>query len=457
MQRKTSDIIIIGGGLTGLTLAYYLKKAGKDFMLIEQQDRTGGVINTISEQGFTYETGPNTGVLSTPEIVELFEDLEPECKLDIANSQSNKRYIWKKGSWHALPSGLISAVKTPLFSFNDKIRILAEPFRKAGQNPDESIADLVIRRLGKSYLDYAVDPFISGIYAGDPAQLITRFALPKLYLLEQNYGSFIRGSIQKKKLPKSELQKKTNGKVFSVSGGLTNLINALNAAIGDENILTGCNETQVKSLDNNQFLVSFINHAGENTEFQASKVVTTVGGNSLAQLLSFVPVQTLKPLTEMKYAGVVQVAVGYKSWDGIKLDAFGALMPTKEKRNALGILFPSAIFEGRAPANGALLSVFLGGVKNSGLIEKTDHEIKSLVQKELHETMGVTASPDLFKIFRYPFAIPQYDKSTEERLNAISQIQNSYPGLILAGNIRDGIGMSDRVKQGKAISDLLNT
>jgi len=455
MQEKQKDIIIIGGGLTGLTLAFYLKKAGKDFLIVEQQDRTGGVINTISEEGFIYETGPNTGVLSSTEIVELFDSLNNDCKLVIANPESKKRYIWKNKRWNALPSGFISAVTTPLFSFYDKIRILGEPFRKAGLNPDESIASLVKRRMGQSYLDYAVDPFISGIYAGDPHRLITRYAMPKLYRLEQDYGSFIGGAIEKKKLPKSALQKRTTSEVFSVNGGLTYLISALNNAIGNENIITACKNVKVDKSQNG-FLVSFNNEAGQIVKLNAPKVITTTGANILSELLPFISKELIQPLSVLKYAPVVQVAVGFTNWKGLKLDAFGALMPTKENRNMLGVLFPSAIFDGRAPKNGALLSVFLGGVKNASLINKSDEEIKLLVLNEISETLGENAAPDLLRIFRYSQAIPQYDISSEQRIFTINKIQDENPGLFLAGNIRDGIGMSDRVKQARMLAEQLN-
>ncbi|MDD4970006.1 MAG: protoporphyrinogen oxidase [Paludibacter sp.] len=453
MSTKSTDIIIIGAGLTGLSLAYYLKKAGKQFLLLEQQDRTGGVINTVTENDFTFETGPNTGVLSSPELAGLFEDLQGKCSLDTANTQAKKRYVWKKGKWNALPSGLISAINTPLFSMYDKFRILGEPFRKPGTDCNETIAELVTRRLGKSYLDYAVDPFISGIYAGDPEKLVTRYAMPKLYALEQNYGSFIRGAIKKKGEPKTLLQKKATGEVFSVKGGLKQLILTLNDEIGIDNIRTGCKEIKVLPLDGG-FQVSYLNTSGESVDITASRVVTTVGGYALPELLPFLTDDLLKPLANMLYAGVVQVVAGFKNWNGAKLDAFGGLMPTREKHGILGILFPSAIFTDRTPERGGLLSVFLGGVKNPGLINKTDSEIETLVYKEIRETMGTTEKAELLKIFRYKYAIPQYDMSSGERLASIDKIQSTYPGLILAGNIRDGIGMPDRVKQARQLSEL---
>ena len=307
--------------------------------------------------------------------------------------------------------------------------------------------------MGRSFLDYAVDPFISGIYAGDPEKLITRYALPKLYALEQNYGSFIKGAMKKAKEPKTEAQKRATGEVFSVEGGLGSLTVALNRKIGAENIFTDAQNNIITPADG-AYNVSF-NHSGEKLTLTAPVVVTTTGGYGLPELLPFILPDKLKPITDLHYAGIVQAALGYNVWRGNRIDAFGGLIPSKERREILGILFPSAIFSGRAPETGALLSVFLGGVKRPAMISKSDEELKEIVLRETGEMMSNSDIPDLFKIFRYTHAIPQYEKSSGERLECIKSIQEQYPGLILAGNIRDGIGMADRVKQARHISDLI--
>ena len=445
------DIIIAGAGLTGLTLAYHLKRQGRSPLVMEKADRPGGVIQTYTENGFTFESGPNTGVLGNKEIALLFEELNGNCTLETGNSGAAKRYVLKNGSWQALPSGPVSAVTTPLFTMKDKFRILGEPFRKPGSNPDESVADMVKRRLGKSFLDYAVDPFISGIYAGDPSRLVTRYALPKLYALEHNYGSFIRGTVKKGKENKSEDEKKATREVFSVRGGLGNLIDALVKEIGHKRIICGVRDLKVLRNDNG-FSVTY---AGEPHPLECSAFITTAGGFALPEILTFIPPAELAPVTALQYARVAQVAVGYKEWKGFPLDAFGGLVPSLEKRQILGILFPSAIFAGRAPEGGALLSVFLGGTRNRELIWKTDEEITNIALEEIRNTLNENGQPDLLKVFRYEKAIPQYEVTTGERLECISRLEQKYPGLILAGNIRDGIGMADRVKQAKSIADML--
>ena len=147
--------------------------------------------------------------------------------METARESSKCRLIWKGNKFHALPSGPLSAITTPLFTLSDKFRILGEPWRKKGTDPDEPVGSLAQRRLGRSFYEYAVDPFVSGVYAGDPMKLTTRYALPKLYNLEARYGSFIRGAMAKAKEPKTDRDRLVTKKVFSARGGLEHLVEAL--------------------------------------------------------------------------------------------------------------------------------------------------------------------------------------------------------------------------------------
>lgn len=453
-ESLQTEVIIIGAGLTGLTMAFYLKKAGINFRIIEKSGKTGGVIQTVSEKGFVYETGPNTGVVSNPEMAELFEDLAGKCELEIADPNAKRRLIWKDGRWHALPSGLGSAIGTPLFTWYDKFRILGEPFRKKGTNPNETLADLVKRRMGESYLDYAIDPFISGIYAGNPKELVTRYAMPKLWKLEQEYGSFIKGAIKKGRLPKDERDKKASKEVFSAKGGLGRMIEALTKAVGEENIILSANEAIVKPTDKGFQLQ--ITTPEQMFAIETSKLVTTCGGYALQGLLPFLNEEEFTPFNALKYAAVTQVLLGFNKWKGMSLQAFGGLVPGIENKNILGVLFTSSFFEGRAPKGGALLSVFMGGTKRPDIAKMNDDEIEILLKKELPRMLSDrTLSWDMMRICRYPKAIPQYQESTGLRYEMIQKLQNKYPGLVLAGNIRDGIGMADRVKQGRTIAEEL--
>ena len=455
MKQSHTDIAIIRAGLTGLTTGFWLTRAGKQIQIIEKQDRAGGQIRTFQANGFIYESGPNTGVVSYPEVAELFAALSPDCTLETAREESKKRWIWKGNKFHALPSGLVSAVTTPLFTLYDKFRILGEPFRAKGTNPDESVAELAARRLGKSFVDYAVDPFLSGVYAGNPNTLITRHALPKLYNLEQDYGSFIKGSIAKAKLPKTDRDKLATKKVFSATGGLEKLSQALVKSIGQERIILSANDVKIEP-QGNQWLITYCTPEGEHSLI-ANKVVTTCGAYALPDLLPFIPKEDIGQISNLHYAPIIQASVGFHNTHGLQFGAFGGLVPSKEKRDVLGILFPSACFVGRSPEEGALFSFFIGGVRHADMLDWSDEQLKNMILKNIHSMLKFPADvqPDLIHIFRHQKAIPQYEKSSEARFKMIEELQNRYPGLILAGNIKGGIGMADRIRQATGIANEL--
>lgn len=442
------NVVVIGAGITGLTCAFQLKRRGANVTVLECQDRIGGQINSQHIGDFIFESGPNTGVVKHPEVAELFEQLNGACELETALESSKRRLIWKGDKFHALPSSLASALKTPLFTWHDKFRILGEPWRKKGNDPYESIGSLAERRLGKSYVEYAVDPFLSGVYAGDPYKLPARLALPKLYNLEQDYGSFIRGAIAKAKLPKTERDRKATKKVFSARGGFSNLVNALVDAIGQEHFITSALDIKIMP-EGDGWQITF-NKDGEQRQINASKVVTTCGAYSLPSLLPFIEKETMDDLSNLYYAPVVQVGVGIKDCGDNQWLAFGGLVPSKEKKQMLGILFPSACFEERCPKPGATMAYFIGGRRHPEMLNKTDEEFVDLVNESLSEMLKYDKNKkaDEIRVFRHERAIPQYEASSDARLAAVEKIQKQYPTLRIAGNLRDGIGIGDRIKQG---------
>ena len=442
-------IAVIGAGLTGLTTAYYLKKRGVDVTVFEKLDRPGGVIRSVSEDGFIYENGPSTGVLSTPEAAELIEELNDLCSLEIADRSAKFRWIWKNGRWHPIPSGLIGGIITPLFRFPDKLKLLGEPFFAPGNNPDESLADMVRRRMGESFLNYAIDPFILGIYAGDPEKLVTRFALPRLYNLEQKYGSFIGGALKKMIEPKPEREKNLKRDIFSMKGGLSHLIEALYVKTGPANFKLNIRGLEVIPQDQGYLVCS------DNADpVFFDKIISTVGGYALADIFRFFPKEKLALIEQMPYARVIQVSAGFRNWTGIGLKAFGGLIPFRESRQLLGTLFLSSFLSDRAPKGGALISTYLGGIRKPEMVDLDDRQIEEIVRDELKSLMGLTKwQPDLLVINRYQHAIPQYGIESEKKLMAIARLEKEFPGVILAGNIRDGIGIADRIRQGRNVAE----
>lgn len=441
------DTVIIGAGLTGLSTAFHLKKHGIDAVVLEKENRIGGQIRTFTEDGFTFESGPNTGVVSFPEVAELFQQLDGKCELEIARESSKRRLIWKGSRFHALPSGLVSAVRTPLFTLCDKFRILGEPWRKRGTDPNESVGALACRRLGKSFYEYAVDPFVSGVYAGDPMKLTTRYALPKLYRLEAEHGSFIRGSIAKAREPKTERDRLVTKKVFSAVGGLQRMVEAMGK---DLRIVTDAKDIKVMPVGDGIWRVTY---NGAN-QIECRSIVTTVGAYALPDLLPFIDSERMQKMTSLFYAPIIQVSLGIKDARGLVRPAFGGLIPSKEKKRVLGILFPSECFDRRALEGGALYSFFIGGARHTDYMQKTDDEIREIAIEAFHSMLKypIDMKPDMIKIFRHERAIPQYMSDSGERFMIIDELQSQYPGLILAGNMRDGIGMGNRIHQGAEVA-----
>ena len=446
-MKQQHEIVVIGAGLTGLSTAFHLHRQGRDVVILEKADRVGGQIHTYHENGFTFESGPNTGVVSFPEVAELFQMLEGSCQLEIARESSKRRLIWKGNRFHELPCSPVSAITTPLFRLSDKFRILGEPWRKKGTDPDEPVGALAARRLGKSFYEYAVDPFVSGVYAGDPMKLTTRYALPKLYNLEANYGSFIRGAIAKAKEPKTDRDRLATKKVFSAVGGLQRLVEALSK---DLRIITSANNLKVMPTADGQWSCTY----NGTEEIVCRKVVTTVGAYALPALLPFIPEAQMQKMSSLFYAPIIQVILGVKNTRGLDFPAFGGLVPSKEQKRVLGILFPSSCFEQRCPDGGALYSYFIGGARHTDYLQKSDDEIREIVLEAFHSMLKYPADmqPDLLRIFRHEHAIPQYWSDSGERFATIEALQQQYPGLILAGNMRDGIGMGNRIHQGATIA-----
>lgn len=447
MTPTTYDVVVIGAGLTGLTTTLLLKQKGLNVLLVEKAPRVGGAMQTIRANGYVYESGPSTATLSNIETVKLFDMLGSSCRLEVASPAAASRLILKNNVPQPLPCTLVGGIRTPLFRLADKLRLLTEPWRSKGTDPNETVASLVRRRLGSSFLDYAVQPFIGGIYAGNPECLVTRHALPKLYNLEQEYGSFMRGALAKHRLPKTEEERRVTKQVFSVRGGFGSLINALAYHIGTEHIRL------------NQTLCTVHPGPGLHTVHlnagmvQARTVVSTVGAHAVGGVFPDMPDGLRTQIESLRYARVVQVAIGLKPAAGLNPRSFGLLIPACENRRLLGILFPSACFEGRAPQHHTLLSAFLGGMARPEMTDKTDDELRAIVLDELHTIYRIKPHDvDFLHIFRHPHAIPQYEATCTNVLSAVQAFQQMHPGIILAGNLRDGIGIPNRIKQGLVLS-----
>lgn len=430
-ESQRFDIAVIGAGISGLTAAFRLEGGGKRVVVLEEAGRAGGVIQTERENGWLFELGPNTVLEGNFEVGRLISDLDLGDKKIVASPVAKRRYIWKGDRLVPLPGGPLEFLTTSLFPLSAKLRLLKEPWIARSQAEDESIADFVRRRLGESFLRYAVGPFVSGVYAGDPERLSVRWATAKIAALEREHGSLIRGAMAKRKGPSP------GGAMISFASGLDELPRRLAARLSD--LRTG---SQVESLTRS---ADGFEIATTNGRIGAEHVVLTSAAGTAARILTGLS-EAAQTFGEIPYAPIVAVSLGFpRAAIEHPLDGFGFLVPQGEGLEILGCLFPSSLFAGRAPEGAAALAVFAGGRRNSGFVELADEEIYSTVLADLDRALGVRGEPIYRNIRRWPRAIPQYELGHQRFVDLAARLEDENPGLHFLTNFLGGVSVPDRI------------
>lgn len=446
-QTIQTQVLVIGAGISGLSTAHFLKKNGIKTHIIEKNSYFGGSIISEKKDGFLVDYGPNSALETTPLLKEMFADLNIDNDMLYANPSSKNRYILKNGKLVALPLNPAKFIATKLFSPTAKARLLMEPFIKRGnENDDESLAHFVSRRLGGEFLDYAIDPFVAGVFAGTPETLSVKSAFGKLWQLEQEYGSLIRGAILgAKKRKKSAEKSKQSAKMFSFKSGMQTIVIALaNEFRGSVFADSVINNIEQK---NGKYLIS-VNAGGSARVFETDAVIFTIPSHSFSEIPF---TSALMPYFEkIYYPPVTMLFLGWKENPSkFPLDGFGFLIPSKEKRNILGAIWSSSIFPNRAPEGGAAFTVFMGGARQPENALLPLEQVEVLALKDLHSILGITNKPDYVATKLWNRAIPQYQIYHDKIIGEIESYENVHPGLFFSGNYRGGISVADCVKQAK--------
>lgn len=448
----SSHITIIGGGISGLATAWWLKKQGYSIVLFERDAEVGGTMKTIKKDGWLVETGPNSALETTPLFKTLFADLELDGELIYANPAGKNRYIVRNGDLHPLPMSPGKFFKSKLWSVSGKLRLLKEPF-VGRASKEESIAEFVVRRLGREFLDYAINPFVAGVFAGSPEKLSVRAAFPKLYALEEKYGGLIRGQIKgaRERKKRGEVAK-DRAEMFSFKNGMQVLPSALQKKLGDI-VRTSASVEKIEYQESSKTYTITYAHNRKPSQHQTNAVVLAVPASTAAQWIDPYDRSLAHALGKLYYPAVTEVFVGYKSSDVRRpLDGFGFLIPEKEKRKILGAIWSSTLFEGRAPKDHVAVTVFVGGSRQPEMTAYSDDELRAIVHQELKSFMKITGEPVFTHITRWEKAIPQYHLGHLQTVEQIVQFEQKHPGLFLSGNYRDGISVSDCIIQSEKIS-----
>lgn len=449
MNKK---IAVIGAGISGLCTAYWLKKAGMNVTVLEKSQRCGGSIVTERSDGFLIDLGPNSALETSETLRELVRELGLEATKVYGNEASNNRYILKSGRLHPVPMSPARFIKSGLFSWKAKLRLLREPFIGRSRDPYISLADFVRHRLGREFLEYAINPFVAGVYAGDPAQLGTAAAFPKLYALEQRYGSLIRGAIAgaRERKRRNEVAK-DRARLFSFREGMEVFPNKIAEFLGDS-IRYG---TQVKSItpEKSGWELSLESSSGAEI-LSVDTVVTAVPSDALAGLLQALEPEAAGTLADIPYPPVAVVFMGFRSGAVAReLDGFGFLIPALENRQILGSIWSSTIFPGRAPEGHMAFTTFVGGARQPENALLSDAELEQLVLRELSDIIGLKGRPVITRILKWPRAIPQYGLNYTRIQKLYGDLESRQPGLYIAGNIRRGISVGDSVLCAHEIAD----
>lgn len=449
----STDVLVIGAGLSGLVAAYRAKRAGLSVAVFEAGARPGGVIGSERRAGVLYERGPNSGLDTTPLINAMLADLGIAAERVDGSKASSKRYVVRGGHLVALPMSPGAFLRTPLFSVGAKVRLFAEPFiGKASADAEESIAQFVRRRLGQEFLDYAIEPFVAGIYAGDPETLSVPAAFPRLHALEQRYGGLIKGAIMGARERRKKADKSKNAAAsFSFRDGMQTLTDALARAVGS--VDCEVTVTRVEKRPDGSFVVAG-ERFGRSFERVARAVVVATPAYAAAGIVRDLVPAAASALDDIPYPPVTVVASAYRRREVLHpLDGFGFLAPAKERPAVLGTLFSSTMFENRAPSEVAVLTTFVGGRRNPELASAGDAALLSAVQAELERLIGVGAAPMWSEITRWNRAIPQYTMGHLERVARIEEAERAVPGLYFCANYRGGVSIGDCVKAGHATAD----
>ncbi len=421
-------VIIAGGGLSGLTAAFYLQRAGIPFRLFEPQRRLGGVMLTEQIEGFTVEAGPDSWLTSKPWAMELLRDAGLDGEVIGCNEENRKTWIWRDGRLVRYPEGfqlmvptsVMAILRSPLLSLGAKVRMAAEWFRRPVVRPpgDRSVAEFVSDHFGQEAVDYLAEPLLSGIYGGEPALLSAESVLPKFVELERRYGSVARGV-------RKEPSKATGPAFQALRGGFQQLIDRLTVPY-ERGAIEAIEPKRIRA-------------GGQWVD--ADHVILACGATASANALQSVDLELSTLLWAIQYSSATVVALGYRR-DQIRhpLDGFGFLVPKKERNRMTACTWVSSKWDHRAPAGHVLLRCFVGDTNPGADAEALNG---------LRTYMGVTAEPLFIKVYAWPNSMAQYHVGHRNRIQEIESRAARHPGLHLLGNAYHGIGIPDCIREAK--------
>jgi oxygen-dependent protoporphyrinogen oxidase len=417
--------------------------------LFEAEARFGGAVRSERIDDWLVEAGPNSLHLNSPEVAGVLGELSLESKTLIANPAATNRYIVRRGRLCPVPASSPSLLTSRLFSIPAKLRILTELLARPRRRTDDlSLAALVREHFGQEFVDYLLDPFISGIYAGDPEKLSACYAFPPLGELERTYGSFLRGHVTLAR--ERRARGEPPSQLISFAEGLQTLTDALALALPSHTV-----ERRVKIdllFPGPPWEITWERDGGVQTE-EADAVILALPAAALATL----PVANQRPLAALagiEHPPVASLFLGFRREDVTHpLDGFGLLAPARERRVLLGAIFSSSLFPERAPAGHIAITVLAGGARQPELARLAPDALLATVMPDLCELLGVHNPPVFTHHTFWPRAIPQYNLGYGRFLAAMTSTEKNHPGLFIGGHVRDGVALGACITSGLRLAE----
>lgn len=444
-------VIIIGGGMAGLAAAHECQRQeGIEWQLIEASDRLGGKIITDHVDGFVIEGGPDSFITQKPAGLELCKELGLESELIPCNSAAQKVFILSNGQLCELPDGfrltvptrIMPFLRSPLFSWRAKVRMGLEPWVPPKRdNEDESISDFITRRLGREAADKIGGPLMAGIYVADPERLSLLSTFPMFRTLEQKYGSLIHAMRRMAKRPSSG-----QPMFMSMKQGMEQLVQAVAKPL-QKSCQLG---TRVDAIERgeNEFLIQC-----NGREMIADEIILATPPAQAARLLETLDSESAAELQRIRTVSTATVSLGFAlPLDGVQrpMDGFGFVIPASENRRILACTWSSMKFPERAPDGHALMRVFIGGARGEQWLDRDDEGLVALALEELESIWGLTSSPVVSRVYRWPNGNPQYDVGHAQRMQEMMEsLAARVPGIHLAGSGYRGIGLPDCIASGR--------
>jgi len=444
------SIAVLGAGITGLTAAHRLHCLGHRVQVFEQAERVGGAIGTELCDGWLVERGPNSLLTNDTAATALITELGLESELVSANPKAKKRYIVRDGQLVPVPMSPVALLTSRLFSPAARLRILAECLRRPRvRTTDLSLHDFIRDHFGAEFTDYALNPFVSGVYAGDPAKLSARHAFPTLWTMEREHGSLLRGQLAQARA------RRTRGEaapaLVSFRRGLQTLTDALAALLPAKALRTGITIEHLTAKP--RWSVVWRDTTGTHSD-EFDGVVAALPAVGLSGLR--IGAMGEKPFTSVAtiaHPPVASLFLGFRR-DQVThpLDGFGLLAPACERRSLLGVIFSSSLFPDRAPPDHVALTVMAGGTRQPELASLSASDLFARIRLDLTELLGLSGEPVFVRHVHWPRAIPQYNLGYEQHRATISNCERLFPGLFVGGQVRDGIAVPACIAAGEKLA-----